>query len=68
MTAMIGGRFFGKDPKEGAASTLALLFNDLEGNGRYYGSDAVRSPLHVIRNPGEPAFTGYQGDDHLDEI
>ena len=34
------------------------LFGDLEGNGFYYGSDAVRSPYHFMRNPGEPEYDG----------
>ena len=25
---------------------------------RYMGSDAVRSPLHFMRNPGEPVYDG----------
>ena len=63
MTRAIGA----KSPEQGTVSTLALLFNELEGNGWYYGSDALRSPLHYMRNPGEPAFTGYKGDAHLEE-
>jgi len=34
------------------------LFQPLKGNGFYYGSDAVRSPYHFMRNPGEPEFDG----------
>ena len=45
-------------PEQGAKSTLHCLFNKLDGNGWYYGSDAIRSPLHVTRSPGEPAYTG----------
>ena len=29
-----------------------------EESGWYYGSDGVRSPLHFMRNPGEPAYDG----------
>jgi NAD(P)-dependent dehydrogenase (short-subunit alcohol dehydrogenase family) len=48
-----------KTPFEGALSTIHLLFSDaLEGNGRYYGSDAKRSPLDRYRAPGSPEFTG----------
>eukprot|EP01063_Lacrimia_lanifica_P023041 TRINITY_DN30549_c0_g1_i1.p1 TRINITY_DN30549_c0_g1~~TRINITY_DN30549_c0_g1_i1.p1 ORF type:complete len:302 (+),score=110.50 TRINITY_DN30549_c0_g1_i1:40-945(+) len=47
-----------KPPEDGTKSTLHLLFADLEGNGRYYGSDAVRSPLDRYRGPGDPAYTG----------
>jgi hypothetical protein len=28
------------------------------GKGYYYGSDAVRSPLDSVRNPGTPAYEG----------
>merc|ERR1712032_494574 len=48
-----------RTPEEGAESTLHCLFAELEGSGFYYGSDCVRSPLHFMRHPGEPAFTGY---------
>lgn len=47
-----------KPPAEGTRSALHLLFGDLEGNGRYYGSDAVRSPLDRYRSPGDPPHTG----------
>lgn len=47
-----------KTPSEGAHSALHLLFETLEGNGRYYGSDAVRSPLDAYRAPGDPPFNG----------
>ena len=47
-------------PEQGSKSTLHCLFGDLEGNGWYYGSDALRSPLHTTRDPGTPAFTGYK--------
>mmetsp|Transcript_18841 Transcript_18841/g.29954 ORF Transcript_18841/g.29954 Transcript_18841/m.29954 type:complete len:136 (-) Transcript_18841:178-585(-) len=35
---------------------LFLLFGEPEGNGRYYGSDAVRSPLDRYRGPGTPPY------------
>jgi carbonyl reductase 1 len=47
-----------KAPAAGTRSTMFLLFGEPEGNGRYYGSDAVRSPLDRYRGPGEPAYTG----------
>ena len=43
---------------EGTRATLHLLFGDLEGNGHYYGSDAVRSPMHCYRAHGDPPYTG----------
>ena len=47
-----------KPASEGTRSALYLLFEALEGNGRYYGSDAVRSPLDAYRAPGDPPFQG----------
>ena len=53
----------GKSPEEigakpvecGAYAPCSLLF-EVEGSGRYYGSDAVRSPLDKYRGPGEPEY------------
>ena len=47
-----------KTPREGTAAAMHLLFAELEGNGRYYGSDAKRSPFDTYRAPGSPAYTG----------
>lgn len=47
-----------KTPAEGARAPLHLLFGELEGSGRYYGSDAKRSPLDRYRAPGSPEYTG----------
>jgi len=47
-----------KPPSEGAKAPTFLLFGELEGNGRYYGSDAKRSPLDRYRAPGTPEYTG----------
>lgn len=47
-----------KSPADGARSALFLLFGEPEGNGRYYGSDAVRSPLDRYRAPGDPPHSG----------
>jgi len=57
-TNMTRGRGATKGPEEGTVSIKHCLFEKLEGNGWYYGSDAVRSPYHYMRNPGEPAYTG----------
>ena len=59
-------KFSGKTPQEmgmlpaekGTISAMHLLFDSLEGNGRYYGSDAIRSPLDKYRSPGDPPYTG----------
>lgn len=47
-----------KQPSDGARCPVHLLFGALEGNGHYYGSDAVRSPLDRYRSPGDPPYTG----------
>lgn len=47
-----------KSPEEGTRSAMHLLFEELDGNGWYYGSDAVRSPLDKYRAPGDPPFAG----------
>ena len=57
LTAKVGGNKL--TPEQGCKSTLHTLFADLGGSGFYFGSDALRSPLHVTRNAGEPEFTGY---------
>jgi NAD(P)-dependent dehydrogenase (short-subunit alcohol dehydrogenase family) len=47
-----------KTPAEGARAPMHLLFGALEGSGRYYGSDAKRSPMDRYRAPGAPEHTG----------
>jgi NAD(P)-dependent dehydrogenase (short-subunit alcohol dehydrogenase family) len=47
-----------KPPSAGARAPIFLLFGDPEGNGRYFGSDALRSPLDRYRSPGDPPYTG----------
>ena len=47
-----------KTPAEGARAPLHLLFGALEHSGRFYGSDAKRSPLDRYRAPGSPEYTG----------
>jgi carbonyl reductase 1 len=50
-----------KTPDEGTVSTMHLLFSpdiDSVPQGRYYGSDAKRSPLDVYRSPGSPPYEG----------
>lgn len=47
-----------KTPAQGARAPLHLLFGALEGNGRFYGSDAKRSPLDRYRSPGSPEYDG----------
>lgn len=57
-TKLVGNSGATKRPDEGTVSIRRGLFESLAGNGWYYGSDAVRSPLHFMRNPGEPAYDG----------
>jgi len=45
-----------KPPEAGALVALYLTLGDPPGNGRYYGSDAVRSPLDAYRGPGMPPY------------
>ena len=53
-----------KPPEEGTVSIRHCLFQDWGGgNGWYFGSDAERSPLHFMRNPGEPVYDGKLQDD-----
>lgn len=47
-----------KPPSAGARAAMFLLFGEPEGNGRYYGSDALRSPLDRYRSPGDPPYVG----------
>ncbi len=57
-TAIVRGYNATKPPEEGTVSLRHCLFSKLKGSGWYYGSDAVRSPLHFMRNPGEPEYDG----------
>ncbi|HWA77060.1 MAG TPA: SDR family NAD(P)-dependent oxidoreductase [Polyangiaceae bacterium] len=45
-------------PASGARAPLFLLFGEPEGNGRFYGSDAQRSPLDRYRAPGTEPYRG----------
>ena len=47
-----------KTPDEGARAPMFLLYGDVGGSGRYYGSDAKRSPLDRYRAPGSPPYEG----------
>jgi len=45
-------------PEQGATSPLYLALGDVPGSGWYFGSDAVRSPPHKYRSPGETPYNG----------
>ncbi len=48
-----------KTPEEGTLAIKHCLFAAAPAeSGHYLGSDAIRSPLHYMRNPGEPAYDG----------
>ncbi|CAE8635547.1 unnamed protein product [Polarella glacialis] len=57
-TAMTKGYGANKTPEEGTPSIRKCLFEKLEGNGWYYGSDGMRSPYHFMRNPGMDVYDG----------
>jgi len=55
-----------KTADEAAPVILHILFNPLKASGYYYGSDALRSHLHFMRDPGTPEYEGdedYDADD-----
>ena len=64
LTDLTAGMGATKRPEESNChvAPLFLLFGDVpqpEANpGRYYGSDAVRSPIDVYRGPGDPPYEG----------
>jgi NAD(P)-dependent dehydrogenase (short-subunit alcohol dehydrogenase family) len=50
-----------KEVHAGAASPVYLAFDDIptpKGEGWFFGSDKIRSPLHKYRSPGDPPFDG----------
>ena len=44
--------------EKGTIAPVHLLMNDVNGNGWYYGSDGLRSPMHKYRSPGDPEYDG----------
>lgn len=57
-TKMTVGSSASKEPHEGTVASLKVLFDELPGSGYFWGSDGKRSPLHFMRNPGEPEYDG----------
>jgi len=49
-------------PEQGCVSSLKCLFDDVT-SGFYYGSDGLRSPLTVCRDPGMPEYQGEENPD-----
>lgn len=54
MTAGFGAKL---TPEQGTVSYMRCLFDDVV-SGYYYGSDGLRSPLTVTRDPGTPEYGG----------
>jgi NAD(P)-dependent dehydrogenase (short-subunit alcohol dehydrogenase family) len=57
-TKIVAGFGATKPPAEGTVAIKHCLFDELGGNGWYYGSDGERSPFHFMRSPGEPIYDG----------
>ena len=49
-------------PEKGCTSSLKCLFEDVI-SGAYYGSDGLRSPMTIGRDPGTPEFQGESNPD-----
>ena len=63
-TDLTAGMGASNAPAKGAEPVLHCLFSDEVASapqGRYYGSDGKRSPLHVYRGPGDPVYDGPDG-------
>ena len=54
MTSGFGARL---TPEQGCRSSLKCLFEPVT-SGHYYGSDGLRSPLTMTRDPGTPEYQG----------
>ena len=59
MTAGFGARL---TPDQGTVSLKRCLFGEVT-SGFYYGSDGLRSPLTVTRDPGTPEYGGEENPD-----
>merc|ERR1711957_487614 len=56
-TAMTKGFGAKLSPDQGCVSSLVCLFDSVT-SGYFYGSDGVRSPFTMTRDPGTPAYEG----------
>ena len=59
MTDGFGARL---TPEQGTVSLIRCLFGEVV-SGYYYGSDGLRSPLTVTRDPGTPEYEGEENPD-----
>jgi NAD(P)-dependent dehydrogenase (short-subunit alcohol dehydrogenase family) len=67
-TDLTKGNGASNPPSKGAVPPCWLMMDEqvpTMPTGRYYGSDCVRSPLHVYRGPGDDPYTG---DEDLVEL
>ena len=62
MTPMTVGYGAKLSPEEGCKSSIKCLFGDVV-SGLYYGSDGLRSPMTVSRDPGTPEYAGEDDPD-----
>ena len=62
MTPMTVGYGAKLSPEEGCKSSIKCLFGDV-ASGLYYGSDGLRSPMTVSRDPGTPEYAGEDDPD-----
>ncbi|CAK9059279.1 unnamed protein product [Durusdinium trenchii] len=58
LTDITRGMGASKPPEEGTKAAIYCLTGELKGNGWYYGSDALRSPIDRYRAPGDPPYEG----------
>ena len=60
MTAGFGAKLA---PEQGCISAIKCLFAPVT-SGFYYGSDGLRSPLTISRDPGMPEYQGEDDPQH----
>eukprot|EP00747_Dinoflagellata_sp_TGD_P206669 gnl/TRDRNA2_/TRDRNA2_80357_c0_seq1.p1 gnl/TRDRNA2_/TRDRNA2_80357_c0~~gnl/TRDRNA2_/TRDRNA2_80357_c0_seq1.p1 ORF type:complete len:299 (-),score=60.47 gnl/TRDRNA2_/TRDRNA2_80357_c0_seq1:57-953(-) len=56
-TAMVKGWGAKLTPEQGCVSSFVCLFDEVT-SGYFYGSDGLRSPFTMTRDPGMPAYEG----------
>ena len=59
MTSGFGARL---TPEQGTVSYIRCIFGEVL-SGAYYGSDGLRSPMTVTRDPGTPEYEGEPNPD-----
>lgn len=61
-TSMTSGFGANLTPEQGTVSLIKCLFGEVQ-SGYYYGSDGLRSPITVTRDPGTPEYEGEEDPD-----